>query len=198
MKMTNNIRTRRSVRSFKFDEIPKNIIDELLVSAMCAPSPKNKQPWEFAVCTGETKLKIVEAFKNKILKDLSKRPENIALQMSMETVHIMQVAPVLILVYYDGIYIEEYSDDSENWALISPQAECCDIQSIGAAIQNLLLEAHSRKISSLWVCDILYAYDEISKIIDNNKTFIAGVILGYAKEEPVMPKRNFNKIRWFQ
>lgn len=198
MRMTNNIRTRRSVRSFKSDKISQNTINELLVSAMCAPSPKNRQPWEFAVCTGETKLKIVKVFKDKILKDLSESPENKALQMAMETVYIMQVAPVLILVYYDGICLKKYAGDSKSWRLLSPQVECCDIQAIGAAIQNLLLEAHSRNISGLWVCDILYAYDEISKIMDSNKTFIAGVILGYANEEPAMPKRNFNKIHWFQ
>ena len=122
--------------------------------------------------------------------------------MATETIDIMQVAPVFILVYYDGICIDRYAstetNDGNTWRVLSPQAECCDIQAIGAAIQNLLLEAHSRNISSLWVCDILYAYDEISRIMNINKTFISGVVLGYAKDESLMPERNFNKIHWFQ
>ena len=40
---------RKSVREFKDDSIPEEIITKLLASAMQAPSAKNQQPWEFIV-----------------------------------------------------------------------------------------------------------------------------------------------------
>lgn len=196
--MNNIIRARRSIRSFKTKEIPQDEITELLVSAMCAPSPKNRQPWKFVVCTGKTKLKIAKLFKEKISKDLCRQPDSIMLNMAMETANIIQIAPVLVLVCYDDTNNITHTNDGMLWDMISPQAECCDVQAIGAAIQNLILEAKSRGIGSLWVCDILYAYDEIKRALDISNTFIAGIVLGYADENPTMPKRNFNKVHWLK
>ena len=43
------IRTRRSVRSYKDQKIPDEIVMELLQAAMSAPSAGNEQPWQFIV-----------------------------------------------------------------------------------------------------------------------------------------------------
>jgi len=45
------IRSRRSIRKFKQDPVPKDVIDELLESARLAPSASNSQPWRFMVVT---------------------------------------------------------------------------------------------------------------------------------------------------
>ncbi len=41
------IRTRRSVRSFKPDPIPEDVIKRVLEAARIAPSGSNRQPWKF-------------------------------------------------------------------------------------------------------------------------------------------------------
>ncbi len=43
------ILTRRSIRKFKPDDIPEDIIKTLLEAAMTAPSAGNQQPWHFIV-----------------------------------------------------------------------------------------------------------------------------------------------------
>jgi nitroreductase len=43
------IRSRRSVRQFKKDPVADEILDQILESALWAPSGKNNQPWKFAV-----------------------------------------------------------------------------------------------------------------------------------------------------
>ncbi|MGB3920228.1 nitroreductase family protein, partial [Methanothrix sp.] len=43
------IKTRRSIRKFKPQEISKEIQRELLEAAMLAPSAGNEQPWQFVV-----------------------------------------------------------------------------------------------------------------------------------------------------
>ena len=41
------IKTRRSIRKFKPQDIPREIYRELLEAAMLAPSAGNEQPWQF-------------------------------------------------------------------------------------------------------------------------------------------------------
>jgi len=47
------IRTRRSIRAFKPDPIPKKVLEELLDVCRWAPSGGNTQPWHFAVLGGK-------------------------------------------------------------------------------------------------------------------------------------------------
>ena len=47
---------RRSIRKFKDEKISEELINELLIAAMSAPSACNKKPWEFFVITNDEKL----------------------------------------------------------------------------------------------------------------------------------------------
>ncbi|MBW2637117.1 MAG: nitroreductase [Deltaproteobacteria bacterium] len=47
------IRSRKSIRKYKTDPVPKKILREILEIAQRAPSAMNTQPWEFVVITGE-------------------------------------------------------------------------------------------------------------------------------------------------
>ena len=49
MDFTEVIRTRRSVRSFKPDPVPDEVLAQVLDAARLAPSACNKQPWHFIV-----------------------------------------------------------------------------------------------------------------------------------------------------
>jgi nitroreductase len=53
------IKGRYSVRAFKSDPVPLELIKKILEQAQRAPSWANTQPWEFAVATGK-KLKAIE------------------------------------------------------------------------------------------------------------------------------------------
>ncbi len=44
---------RRSIRGYKPDPVPRELIEEILTLAMRAPSSMNSQPWNFHVLTGE-------------------------------------------------------------------------------------------------------------------------------------------------
>ena len=45
------IHQRRSIRNFKPDPVPKEVIRQLLEAARLAPSGSNRQPWRFLVTT---------------------------------------------------------------------------------------------------------------------------------------------------
>ncbi|BBM82755.1 nitroreductase family protein [Candidatus Uabimicrobium amorphum] len=55
------IETRRSVRRFTDEEIPREVIEECLRLAILAPNSSNLQPWEFYVVSSENERKQLAA-----------------------------------------------------------------------------------------------------------------------------------------
>lgn len=51
------IKTRRSVRSFKSDQIPQDVLTRVLNAARIAPSGSNRQPWKFIVIKERERIK---------------------------------------------------------------------------------------------------------------------------------------------
>lgn len=54
MELLEAIKSRKSIRAYKPDPVPKKVLTALLEVATRAPSGSNTQPWEFIVLTGET------------------------------------------------------------------------------------------------------------------------------------------------
>lgn len=53
--MINAIFDRRSIRKYKADAVPKEMIEQIIKSGIAAPSPKNRQPWRFVVASGKSR-----------------------------------------------------------------------------------------------------------------------------------------------
>ena len=53
MEIIEAIRSRKSIRGYRPDPVPKEILREILEIATCSPSAMNTQPWEIAVITGK-------------------------------------------------------------------------------------------------------------------------------------------------
>ena len=49
----NMVQERRSVRGYRDDPVPREVIEEIIEIAGGAPSSMNTQPWHFHVLTGE-------------------------------------------------------------------------------------------------------------------------------------------------
>ena len=64
MEIIEAIQSRRSIRSFKPDPVPKKVLEKLLDTCRWAPSASNIQPWEFAILGG----KVLEEIKARLEK----------------------------------------------------------------------------------------------------------------------------------
>ncbi len=53
------VNTRRSIRKYKQDDIPSQIVSDVLTSASLAPSGSNRQPWKFIVVRDELKKEAI-------------------------------------------------------------------------------------------------------------------------------------------
>jgi len=60
------IDTRKSIRAFKADPIPKATMEAIMKAALRAPSWANTQPWEFAVIGGEMLEKLKATVLDKV------------------------------------------------------------------------------------------------------------------------------------
>lgn len=70
METQESIRTRMSIRQFKPDPLPKEVLMELIDTAKWSPSYKNSQPWEVILVSGAKKDAL-----SKMLVDLLERGE---------------------------------------------------------------------------------------------------------------------------
>lgn len=117
------IKGRRSVRAFKSDDVPDDVVEKLVDAARWAPSAGNIQPWEFVVVRKrEIKRRLAEAALGQ---------------------YFIEEAPVVIVVCAD----ERRS--SMGYGLRGRTLYC--IQDTAAAIQNMLLAAHSLGLGACWV-----------------------------------------------
>jgi nitroreductase len=184
------IAVRRSIRRFKDSPLPEGVIQAILTAGTQAPSGKNRQPWRFVVVEGDRRSDMVRVMREGIakLKAQGEDPGG-----SEWTAHVMEQAPVTVFVFNpNGVH---------PWLKRSTEQRFMDVvnvQSIGAAIQNMLLAAQDLGIGSLWICDVFYAYEELCSWLGEESQMIAAVSLGYPDERPdARPRKPVSEVaRW--
>ena len=177
MKTMKAIRERRSIRRYKDEPIPEDVLTEILNAGRLAPSGKNAQPWRFVVVQDDEKrAEMVKVMREGID---ARQAEGIPPGSSRWTAKVMEQAPVTVFVFNENAGVLAVPND------IGDTFDCLvNAQSIGAAIQNMLLAATELGVGSLWICDVFYACVELSKWLGENHQMIAAVSLGYADEAP--------------
>ena len=175
---------RRSIRKYLDTPVSEDDIKDILEAALYAPSGTNLQPWYFVVLQKEEDKAKVRKLMYSVSKGMetslkerfSRHPEVVDTTLSF--VSSLGNAPVYILVFW---YKPSYK---RNDATIN--------QSIGAAIQNLLLEAYNRGIGSCWLTAPIETGtdDLIQEEFAPDKGKLAALItLGYPAETPEAPRR---------
>ena len=192
--MISAIYDRRSIRKFLDTPISQKDIMDIIQSGVKAPSSKNRQPWKYIVIQGNAKIEMLKAFRQGI-----EREENVSALLPQNKQHIaaakytadiMEKAPVIIFV--------ENSLGKDILSELTPEErinEICNIQSISASIQNMLLAATEKGIGSLWICDIYFAYSELCKWLNSDGQLIAAIAFGYPDEFPKeRPRKKLDEI----
>ena len=192
--MISAIYDRRSIRKFTDKPISQKDITDIIRSGIKAPSSKNRQPWKYIVIQGKSKEEMLKVFRQGIEREenesalLTQSKQHIA--AAKYTVDIMLEAPTVIFVVNTlgkGILAD-----------LTPEEhvyEICNIQSISASIQNMLLAATEKGIGSLWICDIYFAYSELCEWLNSNGQLIAAIAFGYPNEFPKeRPRKNIDDI----
>jgi nitroreductase len=184
------IAERRSIRKFQDRPISKDVLRQILHAATLAPSGKNRQPWRFHVVEGAARAEMVRVMRAGMARFDARGEDTGSAEW---TVQVMEQAPVTVFVYNP---FAEYKRRLKNVGDI--MLNIVDVQSVGAAIQNMLLAALDLGLGSLWICDVFYAYDELCEWLGETHQMIAAVSLGYADESPdPRPRQPIDEVtRW--
>lgn len=184
----NPITARRSIRKYKNTPVDKSTIEHLIQYASFAPSTKNRQPWKFVIYLGDEKEKLTNAMERGLDREANGKtilPDSaFGLPDAFHTLKIMKEAPVLIVVLNtngDSPY-EPINTDRRI-------SEICDSLSIGAAIENMLLEATKLGLGTLWIANSCFAYPELVECVGTEDQLVSIVALGYPDESPDMSPR---------
>lgn len=169
------IAARRSIRRFQDKPVPRALIEQVLQAAIQAPSGKNRQPWRFVVLEGRSRDRLIELMREGIARLRQWGAEIGSAEWSTE---IMARAPVTILVFNAESTPETDHSGEKRYPWL------VNIQSIGGAIQTMLLAALELGLGSLWICDIFCADRAIREWLGRKDELVAAVSLGYPDESP--------------
>ena len=184
------IKNRRSIRKFKSDSISEMDLHTILEAGIAAPSSKNRQPWHFTVVRGPAKEELTQVMERGLNLEVKAHepflPDSMKyINGAFTSVNVMREAPVVVLV---SNRLGAATDFTANLSVDERVGEICNVQSIAAAVENMLLAANELGIGSLWICDIFFAYPEISEWLEKKNPghgmLITALAFGYADEAP--------------
>jgi nitroreductase len=155
------IKSRVSCRAFKADRIPDKLVEEILESAVCAPSAGNVQDWEFIVVVKqETKEKLAEAAWGQ---------------------DFLRSAPLIIVACSNIRRISAaYGDRGAN---------LYSIQDTSASVENLMLAAWEKGLGSCWVGSFNEEKVREALVLPSRVRPLAIIPIGYPAAKPSKSQR---------
>ena len=183
------IAERRSVRAYKQEQVPKELIDSIIQAGNNAPSGMNSQPWRFVVVENESlhqkMLDTAVPNAKKLLEPLkTANPERYQLIMNRYeelSDPIYYSAPAVIFV----IGIGPYADLS------------CPL-----ACENIMLAAYSLGLGSCWVAfgSLITDNEEITKELElqSDEKIYGPILIGYPQGVTEPPEKKAPEVKWIK
>ena len=180
MELIEAIKGRRSIQEYLDIPVPRALIEEIIEAATWAPSAKNGQQWRFTVYTGAAKKGLTDAFRGALDEFIAKHGFHESGSATWSC-GVMEQAPVVVMVWNAG----EEGWDSET-------------HSVAAATQNMLLRAYDLGLGSLWIADVFYAQEALTRHAGVPWKMVAAVAIGYTDTEGrVPPKKVVHEVATF-
>ena len=198
MELLEAIKSRKSIRAFKSDQVPREVLTELLDVARWVPSGTNTQPWEFIVLTE----KILDEFSYTMVEKVRSGDIMKLIQPDIE----MFKRPAkgiygrrqqkFFKQFLDLLEPEEGKTKMQKWfelsasrygapALIIVVADKSApgwfIFDIGSVTQTIALAAQEFGLGTCILGGVAYFPDEVRRIanISESKQVIIGIAIGY-------------------
>ena len=183
------IRDRRSVRRYLWTEVSNSVLQRVLDAARWAPSAHNAQPWRFIVVKHlNVKRRLAEGMAGKWNKDLYRDgtlPEERE-RLIKASIKQFTDPPTLIVVCLTMEDMDKYPDEKRQVA-----EYVMAVQSVAAAIQNMLLTAHAEGLGACWFCAPLFCPEVVRESLGISRDIRpqALITLGYPTERLKAPPR---------
>lgn len=190
------LRSRRSVRRFRQDPVPGEVVTRILETATWAPNAHNRQPWRFVqLSSRESRAALAGAMGAEFQKTLQAEglsAEEISTQLARSRARILEV-PEAILLCLDIDVLDKYEDPART------QGEyLMGVQSVALAGGQLLLAAYAEGLGGVWICSPLFAPAAVAKALDLPASWQAQglILLGYPVKVPEeRPRSSISDVR---
>ena len=150
---------RRSIRRYRPDPVPAEVVARLVQAAGAAPSAHNRQPWRYVVLDqAAAKAKLAQAMGQRLAADRARDGDDAeAIRLDVERSFArIAGAPVAILACLTSAEMDAYPDAKRREAEF-----LMAVQSTAMATQNLLLAAHAEGLGACWLCAPLFCPDTV-------------------------------------
>jgi nitroreductase len=172
MELIEVIKKRRSIRKFKSDEIPKEDIYDIIQAATLAPSAHNKQMWRFVAISNKEVLKEMNGAIVKEIEEISSWPEVKEADTKIKGMRVYSTffvkAPLVIVILvkpYHSMVDALLKLEGLKKGQVELLHSHVEIQSVAAAVENLLLAATEKGYGTCWMCGPLIAAPALEKVL---------------------------------
>jgi nitroreductase len=194
MDLFDSIQGRKSIRRFKKTPVPDEDIKKILDAGRRAPSANNAQPWSFIVVKNRTVLQLMADAARQMIDRMIPYAES-EKQAQRLTAYkgtyytFFENAPVVIAVLMEGYdagtdrVLAKMGYSPEDIKRLRPLP---GLQSVAAAIENMLLAIHALGYGSCWMTGPLVAQEAFEKLLGfgKEKSIAALLPLGVPDENP--------------
>ena len=183
------LRGRRSVRKYSARSVAREHIEQIIEAARWAPSPHGRQPWRFVILTRpELKAQLAEQMGETWQQNLQMDGQdaeivNVRLEKSRQRI-LNAPAMIIPCLYLEDL--DRYPDEKRQ-----ADETIMAIQSLGAAIQNMLLMAYDLGLDAGWMCAPLFCPEVVCEALELDRRLIphALITVGYAAADPLRRER---------
>lgn len=180
-----HLQKRRTVREYSDRDVPREVIEECLLTAGTAPSGANQQPWHFAVVSDPgIKKKIREAAEEEEREFYGGRAPDEWLEAlshlgTDENKPFLETAPYLIVVFAQNHGIKPDGSTVKNYYVS---------ESVGLATGMLIAAVHNAGLVSLTHTPSPMGFlNEVLERPSNERAFLI-LVVGYPADDVRVPK----------
>jgi nitroreductase len=210
MELAAAIKGRRSIRKFKSQDVPKNIITEILEEARWSPSWGNTQPWDLYVLTGKVLAKFKEMNLRQTLAGAATASDVPMLEKWPDAMKARYGQLGKVVLSAQGIKRDDKEGREKYYSKMVSffDAPCLilacisrdnlveyQMLDVGLIAQTICLTAHDKGLGTCLLAAAARYSAEIRKIaaIPDDQKIVVGIALGYP--DPSFPLNNFERER---
>ena len=181
----NEMKRRRTVRQFSSRPIPREIIEDCLLTAATAPSGANMQPWSFVIVTDPNVKRKIRQEAEKIEKEFyfksvnQKWVEDLKPLGTNECKSFLEIAPYLIVIF------------TQRYGLLPDghkKAHYYVTESVGIATGILITALHLTGLACLtYTPSKMDFLNQILSRPSNERPFLV-LVVGYPAKDSIVPK----------
>jgi nitroreductase len=172
MEFRNLVESRVSVRQFAADPVPAAVVREMVRLAGLAPSPNNSQPWQFIAVSRPSLLKEMAAAVRARVGPMLPAAVTETARHARQRVEWYSTffgdAPLVVavaLLPYESVVQDALQESRLTGAQVNAMRGQPDVQSLGAAVEHLLLAAADLGYGGCWMSGPLIAREALERLL---------------------------------